>query len=215
MTNWQQRPRAPLFFPSSVWSLRLLPGVSLCTLAGVCQVMNWNQTQASESNICLHYPHSVSALVMPPARSPKLWDGLCGRGEPKLLWHRIQLLLWLLPPQMGEIKHISIIPHGKEMDGCCGLQAIHHFWEWGTRAPVKWHMRLTSENSHLVRHQEAYLEVIMIERGTRGMAFPPSSSTNMSFSLCREGNGGLPEYQRERRIYGGFRKTLQHCELGL
>lgn len=60
---------------------------------------------------------------------PKLGDGLCSRGEPMLLFSKIQLLLCLLPPQMVEIKQISIIPHGKEMDGFCSFQAIHHFWE--------------------------------------------------------------------------------------
>lgn len=45
-----------------------------------------------------------------------------------LLFSRIQLLR-LLPPQMVEIKQIRIIPHSKEMDGFCGFQAIHHFWE--------------------------------------------------------------------------------------
>lgn len=46
-----------------------------------------------------------------------------------LVFSKIQLLLCLFPPQMVEIKQISIIPCGKEMDGFCSFQAIHHFWE--------------------------------------------------------------------------------------
>lgn len=43
----------------------------------------------------------------------------------------------------------------------------------------------------------------------------PLLPTNMSLRLCREGHGGLLKYERERRIYGAFRKILQHSESGL
>lgn len=53
------------------------------------------------------------------------------------LFSRIQLLLRLLPPQMVDIKQISIIPRGKEMDGFWGFQTIHHFGEGGSKSPCQ------------------------------------------------------------------------------
>lgn len=74
-------------------------------------------------------------LVMQLARSCKLYDNLCSRVEPILVFSKIQPLLHLFPPQMVEIKQISIIPHDKWMDGFYSFQAIHHFWEGEQEQP--------------------------------------------------------------------------------
>lgn len=107
-------------------------------------VMNWNQTQLSESKMCLLYPASLLALYMQQTHSPNLWEVLCCSGEPILVFSKIQLLLHLFSPQMVEIKQISIIPHGKEMNGFCSFQAIHHFWKG-----VKGQLSSDTSHSHL------------------------------------------------------------------
>lgn len=73
-------------------------------------IMNGNQTQLSLKCVFIAL---LLFLVMKLAHYCKLYDGLCSRGEPILVFSKIQLLLYVFSSQMVEIKQISIIPHDK------------------------------------------------------------------------------------------------------